>query len=73
MLNRRIGHIICRITYGYSVQSADDPFLVNPIAAMVNFSKATTPGNFLVDFIPARKSYYPFIIIVTLVLTPSCS
>jgi hypothetical protein len=56
MLNRRIGHIICRVTYGYSVQSADDPFLADPIAAMVNFSKVTTPGNFLVDFIPARKS-----------------
>lgn len=47
--------IICRVTYGYSVQSADDPFLADPIAAMVNFSKATTPGNFLVDFIPALK------------------
>ena len=54
--NRRIGHIICRITYGYSVQSADDPFLAGPIAAMVNFGKATTPGNFMVDFIPARKT-----------------
>lgn len=62
LLNRRIGHIICRVTYGYSVQSADDPFLADPIAAMVNFSKATTPGNFLVDFIPARMSYYAFII-----------
>jgi hypothetical protein len=63
MSNRRIGHIICRVTYGYSVQSADDPFLTDPIASMVNFSKVTTPGNFLVDFIPARRSYYSFIII----------
>ena len=67
--NRRIGHIICRVTYGYSVQSADDPFLTGPIAAMANFSKATTPGNFLVDFIPARKSYYSFIIIIIPVFT----
>ena len=69
MLNRRIGHIICRVTYGYSVQSADDPFLADPIAAMVNFSKATTPGNFLVDFIPARKSYYSFIIIIIIIIS----
>ena len=68
MLNRRIGHIICRVTYGYSVQSADDPFLADPIAAMVNFSKATTPGNFLVDFVPARKSYYFIIIIIISIL-----
>lgn len=65
MLNRRIGHIICRVTYGYSVQSADDPFLAGPIAAMVNFSKTTTPGNFLVDFIPARKSYYPLLLLIS--------
>jgi hypothetical protein len=29
---------------------------------MVIFSKATTAGNFLVDFIPARKSYCSLII-----------
>ena len=69
MLNRRIGHIICRVTYGYSVQFADDPFLADPIASMVNFSKVTTPGNFLVDFIPTRNSYYSFIIIIMPVFT----
>ncbi|KDR73159.1 hypothetical protein GALMADRAFT_722618 [Galerina marginata CBS 339.88] len=51
----RIGIIIIRVTYGYYIQSADDPFLTTPLQAMVNFGKATTPGNFLVDFIPALK------------------
>ncbi|KAF8154861.1 putative monooxygenase [Crassisporium funariophilum] len=51
----RIGIIIIRVTYGYYIQSADDPFLTLPMNAMVNFSKATTPGNFMVDFIPALK------------------
>jgi hypothetical protein len=68
MLNR---HIIFRVTYGYSVQSADDPLLTDPMAAVVNFSKATTPGNFSVDFISAGKSYYSFIIINIPVFTHS--
>ena len=37
-----------------SVHSADDPFLADSIAAMVNFRKVKTLGNFLVDFIPVR-------------------
>ncbi|KDR76422.1 hypothetical protein GALMADRAFT_444741 [Galerina marginata CBS 339.88] len=54
----RIGTIIIRLTYGYRVQSADDPFLTTPLSAMANLGKATTPGNFLVDFMPALK-YIP--------------
>ncbi|KDR76708.1 hypothetical protein GALMADRAFT_67164 [Galerina marginata CBS 339.88] len=50
-----IGIIIIRVTYGYYIRSADDPILTIPLKAMVNFSKATTPGNFLVDFFPALK------------------
>ncbi|KAF4609871.1 hypothetical protein D9613_010412 [Agrocybe pediades] len=54
----RIGIIIVRVTFGYYIQSADDLFLKNPLAAMVNFGKATLPGNFFVDFLPALK-YLP--------------
>lgn len=57
-VNRRIGIIIIRITYGYYVQSANDPFLTTPLMAMTNFSIATKPGNFLVDLVPSRM--FPF-------------
>ncbi|PPQ88179.1 hypothetical protein CVT25_005144 [Psilocybe cyanescens] len=54
----RIAIIIMRVTYGYYIQSEDDPYLTVVLAAMTNFSKATAPGTFLVDFIPALK-YMP--------------
>jgi len=54
----RIGIIIIRVTYGYYIQDENDPFLATPLIAMENFSKATAPGNFLVDFIPSLR-YIP--------------
>ncbi|EFI26618.1 cytochrome P450 [Coprinopsis cinerea okayama7 len=51
----RVGIIIIRITYGYYIQSKDDPILTTPLQAMHNFSIATTPGNFIVDFLPFLK------------------
>ncbi|KAF8898066.1 cytochrome P450 [Gymnopilus junonius] len=51
----RIGIIIIRVTYGHYIQTPDDPFLTTPLQAMVNFGISTTPGNFMVDFIPALK------------------
>ncbi|TFK24572.1 cytochrome P450 [Coprinopsis marcescibilis] len=54
-LGLHIGIIIIRITYGYYIKSKDDPFLTTPLQAMNNFSIATTPGNFLVDFIPSLR------------------
>ncbi|KAJ3511792.1 hypothetical protein NLJ89_g3892 [Agrocybe chaxingu] len=54
----RIGIIIFRVTYGYYIQSENDPILTTPLEAMDNFSYSTTPGNFLVDFIPILK-YLP--------------
>ena len=44
-----------RVTYGYHVQKADDPFLVGGLTSLGNFSKVTTPGTFLVDSIPSCK------------------
>ncbi|KAF8965481.1 putative monooxygenase [Flammula alnicola] len=54
----RIGTIITRVTYGYYVHSAEDPILATPLAAVAIFSQTSTPGKFLVDFIPALK-YLP--------------
>ncbi|CAA7263631.1 unnamed protein product [Cyclocybe aegerita] len=51
----RIGIIIIRVTYGYYIQSENDPILTTPLTAMDNFSYSTSPGNFLVDFIPILK------------------
>lgn len=47
-----------RVTYGYYIQSEDDPYLTVVLTAMTNFSKATAPGTFLVDFIPACASLH---------------
>jgi hypothetical protein len=52
-LIRRIGAVMLRLTYGYHVKKADDPFLAGAITALRNFIKLTTPGAFLVDLIPA--------------------
>ncbi|KAF9045138.1 cytochrome P450 [Panaeolus papilionaceus] len=51
----RIGIIIIRTTYGYYVQSLDDPVLAAPLKAMDNFSAATAPGSYLVDVIPSLQ------------------
>lgn len=50
--DRRIGIIIIRVTYGYYIEDENDPFLTKPLKAMDNFSEATVPGNFMVDFLP---------------------
>ncbi|PPQ89827.1 hypothetical protein CVT25_007528 [Psilocybe cyanescens] len=65
----RIGTIIIRVAYGYYVKSSDDPFLTTPLAAMANFAIASTPGNFLVDFIPARQYIFRFLILVCSIVT----
>ena len=44
-----------RVTYGYQVESTDDPMLAIALQSLGNFSKISTPGTFLVDQIPARK------------------
>ena len=44
-----------RVTYGYQVESADDPMLAIALQSLGNFSKISTPGAFLVDQIPARE------------------
>lgn len=53
--NRRICIIILRVTYGYYARSVDDPFLTITLNSMEFFGQAVQPGNFLVDFVSARK------------------
>ncbi|OCH86702.1 putative monooxygenase [Obba rivulosa] len=52
----RIGTIIIRVTYGYYIKDENDPFLTLPLTAMDNFSKASAPGTWLVDFVPKLKN-----------------
>ncbi|CAA7262429.1 unnamed protein product [Cyclocybe aegerita] len=54
----RIGMIIIRVTYGYSIRSEDDALLATSLKAVENFSILMMPGNFLVDLIPPLK-YLP--------------
>ncbi|PPQ74860.1 hypothetical protein CVT24_002899 [Panaeolus cyanescens] len=54
----QIGAIVLRTAYGYSVASKDDPVLRTVSQMMKEFGIATTPGMFLVDFIPALR-YIP--------------
>ncbi|KAJ3549201.1 hypothetical protein NMY22_g974 [Coprinellus aureogranulatus] len=54
-IKRRLGIIIQRILYGYTVKSADDEFLVNALVSLENFTKAGKLGNYLVDFFSPLK------------------
>ncbi|KZT00361.1 cytochrome P450 [Laetiporus sulphureus 93-53] len=51
----RVAAIIMRVTYGYTVKGIDDPMITLPFSAMDNFSVATEPGKWLVDFIPQLR------------------
>ena len=47
--------IILRIAYGYAVQESGDPFVQTCDEAMNQVSEGATPGNFLVNIVPARE------------------
>ncbi|KAJ7736960.1 cytochrome P450 [Mycena maculata] len=49
------GRVIMSTMYGISVDSAQDPYIVRAEAAMNMISKATIPGEFTVDLLPALK------------------
>lgn len=45
-----------KLTYGYTVRDRSDEYIKIAERAMITFSAATTPGAFLVDIFPSRKS-----------------
>ncbi|KAJ7982963.1 putative monooxygenase [Mycena polygramma] len=57
-LKLRVGAIIIQVTFGHYLTGDDDPFLTTPLIAMENFSKATAPGAWVVDFVPLLQ-YLP--------------
>ena len=50
------GAIILKITYGYAIQGENDPFVELADNVMTMLAQITTPGAYMVDFIPARKA-----------------
>ena len=46
-----------KITYGYTVQKADDEFIKVVDTAMDRFNFATAPGAFLADVLPIRECF----------------
>ncbi|RDB19701.1 hypothetical protein Hypma_013169 [Hypsizygus marmoreus] len=57
------GRIVLSVTYGLSVQDADDNYITHAEETMEMIGKATVPGAFLCDLIPFLKyapSWVPF-------------
>ncbi|KAF9526842.1 cytochrome P450 [Crepidotus variabilis] len=54
-LRKLAGGIILGLAYGYEVQDGDDQFINLIEQANNNFNKASVPGAYLVDVIPALK------------------
>ncbi len=46
-----------RITHGYEAREANDPFIELADKATEQFSLATAPGGWMVDFIPWCKVF----------------
>jgi hypothetical protein len=45
-----------KLTYGYTVHGQSDEYIAAAERAMDSFADLTTPGRFLVDSFPWRKS-----------------
>ncbi|KAF8631286.1 hypothetical protein AX15_002609 [Amanita polypyramis BW_CC] len=54
-IRKTAGAIILRISHGYEVKENNDPFVELADKATEQFSLATAPGGFLVDFVPALR------------------
>ncbi|PFH52584.1 hypothetical protein AMATHDRAFT_74066 [Amanita thiersii Skay4041] len=57
-IRKTAGAIILRISHGYEVKENNDPFIELADRATEQFSLATAPGRFLVDFMPTLR-YVP--------------
>ncbi|THH18030.1 hypothetical protein EW146_g2895 [Bondarzewia mesenterica] len=54
-IRKTAGAIILTVSHGYLVKEHDDPFILNADIATDQFSRATEPGAFLVDMVPALR------------------
>jgi hypothetical protein len=55
--------MILGVTYGYAIQSIDDPFIHLADEAAVESLRYGTPGATLCDVLPMRKKFLPFSLI----------
>lgn len=55
--NRLAGSIIAKIIYGYKPQGNGDRMIKAVDRAMEDFAVILTPGAYMADFFPIRKSY----------------
>ncbi|KAF4601249.1 hypothetical protein EYR38_005901 [Pleurotus pulmonarius] len=51
-IRQTVGSVTLRITHGYETREANDPFIELADKATEQFSLATAPGGWMVDFIP---------------------
>ncbi|GJJ14307.1 hypothetical protein Clacol_008571 [Clathrus columnatus] len=51
----QVATVIVRVTFGHYLTDENDPCFSLPMEVMSNFSAATLPGNFMVDFFPALR------------------
>ncbi|KAF9498666.1 cytochrome P450 [Pleurotus eryngii] len=51
-IRQAVGSVTLRITHGYETREANDPFIELADKATKQFSLATAPGGWMVDFIP---------------------
>jgi cytochrome P450 len=54
-----LGQTIIRAVYGIDVADADSEFIKFPEEIVHNFSVASTPGRFMIEFLPFRESPCP--------------
>jgi hypothetical protein len=67
---REAGAVILKIAYGYTIEPHKrDPLVHMANVALDEFSKAASPGTWLVDIIPACECPFLCITIIEMVLT----
>jgi len=54
-VRRTAGAVILRISHGYEISEAEDPFVTIADEATEQFSLSTAPGGFIVNLIPALR------------------
>lgn len=58
MRYRLNGSIVLKMGYGYDLKEGNDPLIALVNRALDGFQEASTPGNFLIDVIPACENQF---------------
>lgn len=72
--DRTAGSVVLDLVYGYQVKERDDEIVRIAEVATLEFSRAATPGAFLVDSLPFCKCTVPvFLASTTQKFSPQCA